>query len=511
MEHTQTAATLRFAVEDTGIGIAEDKQSLLFARFTQADSSTTRQFGGTGLGLAISKRLTEIMGGSIGVQSQVGQGSTFWFTLTLPLDLSAPATPRPTTELQGVRVLIVDDFPMNPYILGEHVMSYGMHPEEAASGAAALERLQTAAAHGQPLQIALVDHQLPDIDVATLGQTIKSDAVLRDTALILLRSACQRAEEHRFLEAGFATFLTKPVRSSLLYETLSTVWESRHQGGASQRMTQRTPGEWREKRAQKPGEPLPRLTGRILLVEDYVVNQQLATRMLEKLGCKVHVAANGVEAIQQWQAVACDAILMDCQMPEMGGYEATRTIRRLEMAGQRIPIIAMTANALVGDQDKCLAAGMDDFIAKPVKPDTLYQVLCRWLPQATTSGVTRPGGAAVLLEQLHELEEDVGTETLRQIIESYVTDVPRLMGELQDALLRGDTTRFVRTAHNLKSGSAYLGAHGMQQLAAALEGFGQDGTMVQAQDLVEQLPAEFERVHKALVQLQGDAAALRHA
>ncbi|HTM51908.1 MAG TPA: response regulator [Bryobacteraceae bacterium] len=355
------------SVKDTGIGIPAAKQTSLFEKFMQADNSTTRRFGGTGLGLAISKELVELMGGAIGVSSAPEQGSTFWFTLKLPLDTTEPASQEPAgCDLTGQRLLVVDDNAVNRQILREQLLSRNLRLDLAGSGKEALEFLEAACRAGDPYRVALIDYMMPDMDGEALGRRIKGDPSLRDTVVIVLTSAGVQCDRGRFREAGFAASLTKPVDPSLLFRTLD-------------RVCSMEPG---IEAADPPIEDNARVSEpqpyRILLAEDNLVNQKVAGKILEKLGCRVEIAANGHDALAMWESGRYDLILMDCQMPEMDGLEATRIIREREGARGRIPIIAMTANAMVGDREKCLACGMDDYISKPVRNSELGRMLELW-------------------------------------------------------------------------------------------------------------------------------------
>jgi signal transduction histidine kinase/DNA-binding response OmpR family regulator len=390
---TASETTFRISVHDTGIGIPLEKQASLFKKFSQADSSTTRRFGGTGLGLAISKKLVELMGGAIGVSSVPGQGSTFWFTLRLPLDRAAPAIPSHAVDLTGYRMLVVEDNEVNRRILREQLRSREIRFEIAGSGAEGLKLLRAAGRSGDPYRVAMLDFMMPEMDGEMLGRAIKGDPVLRDTRLIMLSSAGMRSDFARLREAGFAAYLTKPVKPSLLFDTLAAVCDPAPP--TSMLALQRAVA------APSPITNTGAVNGeslryRVLLAEDNIVNQKVAGKLLERLGCRVDMAANGKEAVELWEKLPYDLILMDCQMPEMDGMEATQAIReregreskdgeskngerKNEDRHSRIPIVAMTAGAMQGDRERCLAAGMDDYLTKPVKIVDLQSVLDRWV------------------------------------------------------------------------------------------------------------------------------------
>ena len=383
LEVTADTTLLRFSVTDTGIGIAPEAQGRLFQAFSQADDSTTRKYGGTGLGLAISQRLTAAMGGTIGVDSTPGQGSTFWFTVRLGTRVAPHEAELLTLpELRGVRVLGVDDHAVNRTILEAQLTAWGMQIECVADGATALSSLRAAHAEGRPYALAILDYQMPGMDGRELAETIMADPALARTRLIMLSSVSQRGHGTAAQRAGIAAMLTKPVRQSHLFSCLLSVM------GATERPALPSPGAGRWAEAQAP------LHARVLVVEDNVVNQKVAVRLLEKLGCRVDVAANGLEAVELLAELAYDLVFMDCQMPEMDGFEATRTIRQREASsGHHVPIIAMTANAMQGDSEQCLAAGMDDYLSKPVSFEALAAAARKWAtvsPQRPSRAVVTP-------------------------------------------------------------------------------------------------------------------------
>lgn len=375
--------TLRFEVSDTGVGIAPEQQAKLFQPFTQADGSMTRKYGGTGLGLAICKQLVELMGGRIGVNSTVGKGSVFWFTVRCPLqpEETQPIMTIPVA-LRGRRILIVDDHATNRRVLEHSLRGQGVMSESAENGYDALECLRNAAGRDTPFDLAILDMQMPGMDGLELASRIKSDPMISATRLVLLTSVGQRGDAKAAQSAGIAAYLTKPIRQSLLYECLSLVLGSVSDVVVPTPQTA-TPIITRHSllESQTRSRPL------VLVVEDNPVNQKVAATMLEKLGYRVNVAANGREAVEALAHIPYALVFMDCQMPEMDGFEATRMIRnreeRLRQAGggtPRLPIIAMTANVMEEDRDRCQAIGMDDFLSKPITSKALAAVLKRWLP-----------------------------------------------------------------------------------------------------------------------------------
>jgi len=377
-ERTGEQVSLRFSVSDTGIGIPASKLEHIFERFTQADASTTRKFGGTGLGLSISKQLVELMGGKIGVESKVAEGSRFWFTLTLPVDLAAPDTAPIDIDMTGARVLGVDDNPTNLFVLREQLNSWGLRNDLTSSPEDALNLLRAAQSAGDPYHIAILDQQMPTMDGENLARAIKADAKLKNTALVLLTSLGMR-DAARMSKAGFSVCLTKPARASQLLNALITAWGNQKRA-PSAHFVSRPAAEARA--SISPAEPAaPIFRAHVLIVEDNSVNQMVAARLLEKLGCRVDVAANGRKAVEMVSLVSYDVIFMDCQMPEMDGFEATQEIRRRESSGLHRPIIAMTANAMQGDRERCLHAGMDDYVSKPIRKADLIEALERHLPE----------------------------------------------------------------------------------------------------------------------------------
>jgi len=403
VSETSETATIRVAITDTGIGIDPLAQTRLFQPFQQADSSTTRQFGGTGLGLAICQKLVERMGGTIGIDSQVGQGSTFWFTARF-IKQSRPASILPNTELEGRRICCLDDHPVNRQLLEEYAKEWGMEVTTAATPLDAFYRIQRAQEEGKAFQIAIVDMEMPGMNGLTFAREIKANPQLADIRLILLSSLGKRGDAQEAKAAGFSGYLTKPIRQNVLKHTLETVM-----GLEPGRLHHpETPVVTRFSALETPKTGSPR----ILVVDDHHVNQQLAMLMIERLGYKVDVVANGQEAVEACATIPYGLVFMDCQMPVMDGYDATRAIRKTESErlevknkelgvrgkGQevgtsytfhsslltphlsRIPIVAMTANAMPEDREKCLQAGMDDYLAKPIRPDSLAEIFTKWLP-----------------------------------------------------------------------------------------------------------------------------------
>jgi len=375
------AQHLMFSVSDTGIGVPADRQHVLFKRFSQADSSTTRRFGGTGLGLAICKSLVELMGGQIGMSSREGGGSIFWFRLPLRVAPSATLMLPPSFATPG-RVLVVDDLEINRRVLSRQLTSWRIEHECVSGAADAIAALRGAVAAGSAYRLALIDHMMPDVDGLTLGRQIAEDRELQGTAMVMLSSAGQQNAK-RFHEAGFFAVMVKPVvRARQLLNVLQaamnaaprTIGESSAPEPATAQSSHTHSDLFLQSTKMTPR--------RVLLAEDNVVNAKLAVRLLERLGCRVDVASNGHEALKMVQSIPFDLVFMDCQMPEMDGFEATRAIRAWENSSRvgqspatQLPIVALTANAMQGDRERCLAAGMNDYITKPLARSDLARVL----------------------------------------------------------------------------------------------------------------------------------------
>jgi signal transduction histidine kinase/CheY-like chemotaxis protein len=375
--------TIRFSVTDTGIGILPMDTDRLFKSFSQVDSSTTRKFGGTGLGLAISRQLAELMGGRIGVESQEGKGSTFWFTAIFKKqpewDKAEISVPE---DIRKKHILIVDDNATNRFVLKEQLKLWGCRYKEASSGEQALETLRLARAERDPCEIAIIDMQMPGMDGETLGQKIKQDPDLKNTILVLLTSLGKWSDARRIERTGFAAYLTKPVKQSQLYDCLAMVT------GASAELPKDQPATTVTRYAVADDK---RHQLRILLVEDNMTNQKVALNILKRFGYNTDAVANGKEAIKALEMIPYDIVLMDCQMPEMDGYEATGEIRNpaSKVLDHEVPVIAMTAHAIKGDRERCLEAGMDDYLCKPVNPRELCDMIEKWIKEPEVPGMEK--------------------------------------------------------------------------------------------------------------------------
>jgi two-component system sensor histidine kinase/response regulator len=486
-------ATLRFVVRDTGIGISEEERTRLFKSFSQADGSTTRKHGGTGLGLVIAKQLTEMMGGEIGVTSKKGTGSEFWFTVSLATCPSSPAAAG-RKDLRGVRVLIVDDNGTSRKILLHQLSRLGMRAQEVTCGEEALALLRHEALSADPFRIALLDMQMPGMNGLDLAREIIADGNLNTVRLMVLTSS--GPESVRAARAtGVHTCLMKPVRADMLRRSLEQVVSA--------------PG---EAPFPHPGVPLQspdvidaavtantRLIRRVLVAEDNPVNQLVAKKMLERIGCRVDVAVDGKEAVEAVSRVPYDVVFMDCQMPEMDGYEATRHIRKLEGSAGNTLVIAMTANALVGDREKCIASGMDDYLSKPVTQVALGKVLDKWealkfaaggipgdVPAPVESGQVRPIDPDKIAE-LRELALGAEPGWLESLIHRFLEDAADRLEKLRVAYRNNDAKTVDEVAHALKGSSATMGASDMKQIAGRLQSLGRSGLLGGAETLIGEL------------------------
>jgi PAS domain S-box-containing protein len=500
------SVTVRFAVTDTGIGIPREKQGALFSPFTQVDGSTTRKYGGTGLGLAISRQLAELMGGAIGLESEEDRGSTFWFTVVLG---KRPAgqipAPAPLADLAGVRVLVVDDLHINALLVTTLLKSWGCRFATAVDGEAALDRLREATRDGDPYEVALLDKLMPGMDGVELGRRIKESPELRDTRLIMMTSHGERGDAARISQLGFAGYLTKPLRQSQLRECLALVLgrgDSPMAASGPALVTRHTVSESRKHRV------------RILVAEDNVTNQLVALKILERLGYRADVVANGREAIAALRDIPYDLVLMDCQMPELDGFEATREIRdpETQVRDHGVPIIAMTAHVMKGDREKCLAAGMDDYLGKPVRPEELAVTLERWLgardgsagadaDRAAPAGPDSSQTAVAVFDRAAFLERLMGDEELlREVTEMFLADLPMQLEGLAAAVGSGDCQLAGQQAHAIKGASANVGGEALRETAFELEKAGKTGDLIALKILLPEVQERFFRLKEAMEQ-----------
>ncbi len=500
-----SGVTIKFEITDSGIGISEEVQARLFQAFAQADSSTTRKYGGTGLGLAISKQLVELMGGEVGLRSRPGQGTTFWCTAIFQKQpVCAPAI-VPSVELSGRRILIVDDNESNRTILHHLVSGWGMRDDQARNADEAMQMLEQAAAQGRPYDAAVLDMLMPGKDGLQLAQDIRAHRQGAGVRLIVLTSLIQPGHAERARRAGFTAYLTKPVRHDQLQSCLRVVFGlqksatvPRPDGGLAVAPTLITRHTLAEQRARP----------RILVAEDNVVNQKLAVRMLERLGYQPDIVSNGQDALTAFERDTYAAIVMDCQMPVLDGYEATRRIREQEQRPDasrtraHIPIIALTANAMPGDRERCKAAGMDDYLTKPVKTDDLGRILQRWAPPVAPDALPAPApphemskadaGIFNATTMLANIGGDV--ELFDQLLRLFLERQRIMVQEIEAAIKHNDGDALERAAHSLKGTAGNLCAPDVVLLASQLEANGRLGTLTEAPALLAQLERAIQQL-----------------
>ena len=474
--------TVLLAVTDTGIGIDADRQGAIFESFTQADGTSTRKYGGTGLGLTISSQIVGLMGGRIGVQSRPGVGSSFW--VEIPFERQAvKAQPRQHSDsLTGSRILVVDDNATNRLILREQLLAWGCQPVEVASGVEALTRLR---AGGEPFAAVLMDFQMPNLDGQDTTSLIKSDARLAELPVILLSSA-GLVPRDQALALGFTAALSKPVRQSQLYNALVEALAAGSPAAAQEPLAKAPPG-----RHESP------LGLRVLLAEDNPINQKVAVRMMQKWDCHVVAVDNGNRVLAALADAEFDVVMMDCHMPGLDGYETTLEIRRRErVTGRHLPIIAMTANALDGDRDRCLSVGMDDYVRKPVKPVDLWNALYTWTERQRAINEYCPGtdDSDPLDEaQLQQASGD-DPELRMELLEEFWRALPDAVREVKQAVTESDGSALVLAAHRLKGSCWAIGAGPLGGVVARLESLGKSADLATAPDLLARLDAERDRL-----------------
>jgi len=481
-----SAPELRFAVRDTGIGIPADRLDRLFQSFSQVDPTTARRYGGTGLGLAISRRLAELMGGTIGVDSEPGKGSTFYFSIhaaAAPDFVSRARHEGAQPQLGGRRLLVVDDNETNRLIIVRQARAWGMIARDTGSPAVALDWIR----RNDPFDVAILDISMPEMDGVELATAIRELRTPETLAIIFCSSLGRK--EPRAEQLKVAAILNKPLKQSALFDALVSVF-----AGAT------APSPRQATTPVVDATLATRIPLRILLAEDNAVNQKLALRILVQMGYRADVAGNGLEAIQAVQRQTYDVILMDVQMPEMDGLEASRQIRRRWPVGKRPRIIAMTANAMQGDREMCLAAGMDDYLSKPIRVNELVAALTRSAPSHATEGEAVSDIGAIDAKTFEELVSSTGGDPafVNELIDTYLSDAPALFDQMRSALTSGDAESFRRAAHSLKSNSASLGVLTLSALAKELEMMGKANTLDGAPGKIAAADVEFGRVKTAL-------------
>ena len=512
-ENERTHATIRFEINDTGIGIPNDRMEQLFKPFSQLDSSSTREFSGTGLGLTISKQLSEMMGGQIGVESQEGKGSKFWFTAVFEKQLE-PSRKREILpgDIRNKHILIVDDNATNRHVLREQLKSWGCQFNEASNGEGALRKMRQGIDDNRPFDLAILDMQMPGMDGESLGQKIKQDSDLKNTILVLMTSIGKRGDAKRLEKIGFVGYLTKPVKQSQLYDCLVTVSGLQNETALEQPVSIFTRHTIFEKQLR---------TARILLAEDNITNQKVALSTLKKFGYSADVVNNGKEAFEALKKIPYDIVLMDCQMPVMDGYKATDEIRKWEKKlkdgtadcsdsnleseaiSKRVPIIAMTAHALKGDREKCLNAGMDDYIAKPIHPKKLRDVIEKWVNEPQRAHEEEIVHESLPKDDIFDknsfIDRLLGDEDLaKEIIKGFIEDSLRQIDILKEAFKNKDTGVIHYQAHSLKGAAANISAKALKELAYQIEIAGEIGDLIKAASLIPKLDEQFEVLKKRL-------------
>jgi two-component system sensor histidine kinase/response regulator len=499
MTETSNTATVRFEIKDTGIGVPEDQKGVIFDRFTQVDGSTTRKYGGTGLGLAIVKRFVDMMGGEIGVDSEVGKGSTFHFTIEFPVQkVSTCVVPEPgQVEVTNLPVLIADDNATSRSLLRAMAIDWGMVPTVKSSGDAALKAMQKAAESGHPFELAIIDARMPEMDGFGLVERIKARTDLEQPTMIMLTSAGRVGDGARCRELGISGYLVKPVKKSDLWEAIVlALGRPQTDGKRAGLITQHSLRETRR-------------SLRILVAEDSPVNLNLVVRLLEKRGHAAVAAANGKGALEAYENGKFDLILMDIQMPDMDGFEATSAIRKREKTtGAHIPIVAMTAHAMKGDRERCLKAGMDKYISKPIRAGEMFETIESLVGGARDA--QRIGAAGGQCDDVISWEDAVkqmegDVELLKEIAEMFLEESPVLMDRMRQAAADGDCKKLERAAHTIKGSVGNFAAKSAFEAAQMLEKIGREGDLGHAAEAFQRLEREIERLKPALIALGKDA------
>lgn len=516
VDETDDDVMLKFVVKDTGIGIPKDKIKNLFQKFTQVDASMTRRFGGTGLGLAISKELAEMMNGSIGVESEYGKGSTFWFTIRVKKQKDVqPKTYLFPEDLQNVRILIVDDNASNREILRVRLKSWGARPEEAPDAFTALNILKTAKKENDPIKLCIIDMQMPEMDGETLGKIIANDENLSDTVLVMLTSIGMRGDVKKYEEIGFSAYLTKPIRHVELFDILTTLLSLSKTKPVDGKRPFFTPSIITRHSVRDIQKQIKKFKAKALLAEDNIVNQQVAVGMLSKLGVTPEIANNGKEAVDLLLKNDYDLVFMDVQMPEMDGYQATNAIR-VGLAGEKnknMVIIAMTAHALEGDRNKCIQSGMNDYISKPIVIERLVEVLEKWVPDkiqiekepTTVVKKTVPDREHISASAhtdmpmvfdyksfMKRVMED--KELARTILNSFMEDVPKQIEILKKYIEEKHVYEAERQAHSIKGASANVGGEQLREIAFRIEKLCKEGNITEVPELIQQMEEKFKEL-----------------
>ncbi len=509
---TERDVTVRIAVSDTGMGIPESAKQKLFQPFSQVDASTTRQHGGTGLGLAICKQIVQLMGGDINVESTLEKGSTFWFTLTLTKQIPSSTSEKGTTSthiLQGAKLLVIDDSPTNRKIVQYQTNAWGMNTDEASNAKEALSLLKIAATNGKPYDIALLDMQMPHIDGEMLGKMIKIDPEISATTLVMMTSLQDYGAAERTLESGFSAYLVKPVRQTRLMDCLIQVLKKEPVPTVTPLVSPVTEYPLTNTNPKTCSTEKPKL--KILLAEDSAINQKVALNQLKNLGYEADVAANGQEVLELLSSICYDLVLMDCQMPVLDGYGATRAIRETEGCDRHTIIIAMTANAMPEDRLRCMDAGMDDYLTKPVRKESLGEKLAEWstvifkkkqssietlspTPTFNSSGSISPSIETIIdWEYLHSISgnnQDFEVELLQTLVATF----PKRLETLKQKIIDQDHIAVEHESHFIGGSSGSMGLVSIQATARQLERNAHRGNLDDAESLWTQIQNDFCQV-----------------
>ncbi|MEB3830063.1 PAS domain S-box protein [Phormidium sp. CCY1219] len=521
---------LCFAIKDTGIGISKRDRQKLFQSFSQIDSSSTRKYGGTGLGLAICQQLVQLMQGKIGVESEIGIGSTFWFTAQFKPAKLSQTTDRllpqisegtvavshpsvPLSILKSQNLLVVDDNPTNRQLIRLQASNWGMNVTEVTDGLRAIKTLRKAAAAGNPYPVALLDMQMPKMDGETLGELILSEPALGETKLIMMTSVNESNKAKPLLESGFSGYLIKPVKEYRLLECLLQVLggQSPILAGQEQETQKRLPAEFAPEKSAEPVEQLQNPL-HVLLVEDTPINQKVILNQLDRLGAIADCANNGQEALDKLQERQYDIVLMDCQMPILDGYQTTQAIREAEGSNPHAIVIGLTAYAMKGDREKCLAAGMDDYLSKPVSLEDLSNTICRWIHPGETCPLSAsnladplallPGENSTVVDgdRLQQISQG-NEEFARELLQAFAEDAKTYLTQATEAIASEDCATVAKVAHQLKGGAGTVGVRFIPEIAAFLEQLAKKNQLANATSLVVQMHEICDRLDAFLPQL----------